>query len=315
MANVGKISIIKKEYEAGGMTFMNSLRQNGYQRPPGTKKTIFPYKENNGDYRTGLNELAAHVLSIPDKTLREDEQRRIKALRESLEFALQISLGPKSKYYNFASDSPIKVDPFKLGEDDALFDLNDPISAVTFAWVSVHPAVAPSLEAYNRGDVLADTQYFVNDDQAENKAVYDKKRILNDAIVKLNSLSSDRKKKIARLMELPYSDNTSDEVVYNALDSLIRTREMPSGPNKGRLPVDIFNSFVAMSSDTLDVQDLVDQAIKTNIYRYVKGKLKEGEHVAWQSKEELLDHMMDVKNQADRLELEKRIQINKLKEV
>lgn len=313
MAAIGKISMIKKEADPRIISLTNSLRSHGLQRFPGTYRTIFPYKENNDTYRTGLDENAAYIDRISDTNLREAEKSRVKKMRERLEKELKISLAPDSDYYRFNSKSTIKVEPFMLGGKDMVFDLSDPFQAITFAWLRVHPVIAPSMEAYLRGDVSSDTQYFVNDDEAEAKINYDKRKTINTAIGKLDAMSIEKRKKIARLMDLPYSDDTKEEVVYNGLDNLIRLNEMPSGAYKGKLPVRIFTELADLNSELLDVKDLVEQAFKNNIYRLNKGKVYEGELLYAPSQEDLIDSLLDPANQKDRLALEQKLKINKLK--
>lgn len=309
----GKISMIVREHDPMVVSFENSLRKYGYERAPGTKRIIFPFKENNGSYRTGLDEEALYIRRIPNKELREAEITRVKALRKELEDSTGIDLSPKSKYYNYASDLDVKVSGFKLTDSDSIFNLDDPHEAITFAWLRVHPAIAPSMESYLAGEVSPETQYFVNDDYVQMKTNYDKKKILNDAIVKLNALSIDKRKKIARLMDLPYSENTKEEAVYVGLNDLLHLREMPSGAYKGQTPIKIFNMLAELNSELLDVSDLVEQAFRGNIYRYKKGKVYEGEQLAFESKEELIDHLVDPKNQSDRMALETKLNVHKLK--
>jgi hypothetical protein len=313
MAQYGRISMIKKDPQPGVITLTNALRENGYQRFPGTGRLISPFKENNGTYRTGLDENALYIRNIIDPEVREAEKRRVGALRKKLEQEIGFSLAPDSDFYRFDSNSPQKAGFFKLTDKDSVFDLSDPFQAVTFAWLRVHPIIASSLEAYNRGEFLPETQYFVNDDEAEAKISYSKKKSLNDAIGKLNSLSLERRRKIGRLMDLPHTDDTMEQVVYNDIDNLLRLADMPSGAYKGQTPLKIFNMFVDLNAESLDVKDLIEQAFRSNIYRMKKGKVYEGEFVAFESKDDLFDHLIDEANQKDRLELEKKLKVNKLK--
>lgn len=314
MARIGKISMIKKDVEPSVQSIMNSYRMAGYPRPPGTGDIKYPYKENNGTYRTGLDPKAKYIQSIQSKELREAEIARVEALKEEYEQGLGIDLGPRSKAYNANSDSTTLLAPFKLTEKDMLFDLSDPYQGAIFAWLRVHPSIAPSLDAYISGDVSPDTLYYVNNDDAENGLVYNKKRKLNKAISTLQSLPIGKLRKVARLMDLPYSDDTLEQTIYNGVDDLLHMSEMPTGSNKGRTPVIVFTEYVELNSEMLDVQDIVSQAFKYNIYRLKKGgKVYEGEQIMWESKEDLVEHLLDPKNQSDRLALEKKLQINKLK--
>lgn len=311
MAKIGKISIIPKDY-GNTISLQNSLRQYGYNRFPGAAMTIFPSRQADGSYRTGLDENAKHIQALPKGEIRDAEIKRVRELRQKLEQALHTDLSSTSDYYKFSSNAEPKVSPFKLQQNN-IFNLDDPMQAVTFAWLSVHPAIAPSMDAYNRGDVSPDVEYFVNDDEVEAKMEYSKKKELNDAIGALNALSLERRKKIGRLMDLPFTEDTREETVYNNLDSLLRGREIQDGQHKGQSPLRIFNMYLSLSADALDVRDMVEQAIKNNLYRPKKGgKIFEGEILAWNSKEDMIEHLLDEKNQVDRLELEKKLKIKKL---
>lgn len=314
MGKIGKISEIPKEY-GNTISLQNSLRQNGYNRFPGASIMLLPYRQSDRSYRTGLDENARHIQLLPKGEIRDAEMKRVKELREKLEMALHTKLSPTSDYYNFTSQAEPRVSHYKMQKNN-LFDLDDPIQAVTFAWLSVHPAVAPSLEAYHRGDVSSDTEFFVNDDEVESKMEYSKKKELNDAIGALGAMSLEKRKKIGRLMELPFTDDAKEAVVYNALDNLLHTQTMGDGQHKGSSPLRVFNMYLSLSADALDVRDIVEQALKDNVYRIKKGgKVYEGELLLWESKEALIEHLLDTKNQADRLELEKKLKIKKLSSV
>lgn len=311
MAKIGKISAIPKEF-GNTISLQNSLRSLGYHRFPGAAMTLLPSRRADGSYRTGLDENDRRVQNLPKGEIRDAEIKRLTDTRKKLEAALHTELSPTSDYYKFSSNAEPKVSPFKL-QGNNIFDLDDAMQAVTFYWLSAHPAVAPSLHAYQSGEVSPEVEYFVNDDDFESKMEYNKKKELNDAIGALNSLSLERRKKIGRLMNLPFNEETREEVVYNNIDTLLRTREVTEGQHKGASPLKIFNMYLSLSADALDVRDMVEQAIKNNIYRVNKGgKVFEGEVMQWSSKEDMIEHLLDQANQVDRLELEKKLKIKKL---
>ena len=145
MAQFGRISMIKKAPQPGVNTLTNALRENDYQRFPGTARMIPPYRESNGKYRTGLDENALYIKNIVDPDIREGERRRVAELRKKLEAEVGFDLGPESDFYKFNSKSTNKAGFFKLTDKDSVFDLSDPFQAITFAWLRVHPIIASSL--------------------------------------------------------------------------------------------------------------------------------------------------------------------------
>lgn len=322
----GKIAPISKEYSNSFNSIDQQLAKNGYPRFPGTSEMLLPYKETSGRYRTGLDEDAPYL----DRLSKEDKEAEILRIREAktrLEKALNIPgiLSPTSPFYNISATAArlekefgnpnLKVNPVKLGTTDEIFNMGegDIMKEITWNWVKVHPRVAPSLDAYRRGDVPADIKYYVVDDEAETREVYSKKREVNQAIVAFENLTPTKKKQIARLMGLPVTESTKEENVYNLIDSQLKESEFRDGINKGYSPVKLFKEFIAMTDDRLKVKDLVEQAITHNVYRLAQGgKITEGGVSIAISKEELVTKLLDEKNQIDLIALEKKLQNKKI---
>jgi len=318
MSKLVKISTIPKKYSEG-KTFEWALAQKGWSRMPGTGVMLFPYKENDGKFRTALDPNSVVYTRIEDKAVRESKQAEAKRQLEKLEKATRLKLDGESGYYNFgynpkrADGSPaVTVNPFKLLDGDNIFDLDDPIQAVTYAWLSVHPRIASSLEAYNNGEYPADTEFYVKDEELEASIVYAKKREFNDAIVKFNSFSPDKKKKIARLCGLAVNDDTREEIVYNKVDEFLNQKEIQLGPFKGQNGLRIFKMYADLDDDSLYKKDLIEQAFTNQIFRLKKGKVYEGEQEIFKSREDLLDSLLDERNQEDVLALEKKLKLKKL---
>lgn len=314
---IAKISPIVKEFPQNGFkSFESSLSQAGLPRVPGTTAMKFPYKEANGKYRTGLDENATYLHNMSRED-RETEIERIRKDKARLESITGFDLGPTSQYYNYSANLPDdqKIQPIKLGTQDKFFDLNDPIQEIAWNWIKVHPTIAPSMQAFKRGDVHPDMcQYYVADDNVETLITFNKKKEINKAIVTFDSLEPTRKKKIARLMGLPVSDATSEEVVYNLMDSLLKDGEFKEGENKGGSTIHIFNDILKMSDERVHIKDLVNQAISFAIYRVKNGgKLYEGDSEVAKSKAEYVEYLLDDSNQEDLIALEKRLNVKKLK--
>lgn len=323
MGKVGRISVIPKDYDGAFPTMEKSLRQRGMSRAPGTTKMMLPFKELSGKYRTGLDENAKHLLRIEDESLRKAEQKKIKDLREKLQELTGLDLSATSEYYNYTSKKPgLHVQPVKLSDGDNIFNLNiddpkiDLVGVITYYWLSADPRIASSLAAYERGEYPHDTQYYVNDEDVESTLQYKKKKNSNDAIIKFDSWSLEKRRKIARLLDLPVSENTREEVVYNLVDNFLKSPQVSGGSHKGKDPIKIFTLYADLKDDLLYVKDIVEQAFRHQIYKEKKGgRVYEGELEVYRDKQELIDHLIDENNQEDLLELEKKLKVKKLAEV
>lgn len=316
---IGKISSIKKDYALSGMqTMQGELSKIGKSRIPGTGVFKFPYKEVDGTYRTGLDEKAAYISRIADPTERELEIKRVKELRIELEKALgNIDLSPTSKYWNAAlatsAYDTTHVHPVKLLDGDNYYDQSLPTQKLTFAWLRVHPTIASSLQAWERGEYPADTQFYIADDDIENQVIFKKKQLINKAIVKLDQMTPEKRKKVARQLGLPVTDDTVEHEIYNLIDNTLKQTEFKNGKHSGLDPVKVFTQYADMKENLLDVKDKVSQAIAHSIYRVRNGgKLYEGEHEVSKSEEEYIKYLMDDDHQEDLLILEQKLKTKKL---
>jgi len=319
MAKLGKISTIKREFNSSQLQTMDSnLAREGMTRIPGTGVIKYPYKEVDGQYRTGLDANASYIKRIQDPTERQLEIERVTKLREKLESLLgDIDLGPRSKFWNYglstSTTDETHVQPYKLLDGDNFFDLSIPFQEIAFSWLRVHPTIASSYQAWERGEYPADTQYYVVDEDIENAVVFKKKQLINKAIVKFDSMSPDKKKKIARVLGLSVTEDTKEEVVYNLVDNLLKQTEFKSGKYASLNPVEVFNRFADMKDDLLHVKDLVKQAVSHSIYRAKpNGKIYEGEYEVAHDEEELIKFLMDDDNQEDLITLEQKLKVKKI---
>ena len=314
MGKIGKVSTIKKQYNSSQLQTMDSnLANMGMTRIPGTGVFKYPYKELDGKYRTGLDPTAGYIKRIQDPTEKELEIERVTELRDKLQASLgDIDLGPRAKFWNYAlstgANDSLHVQPVKLLDGDNFFDLTQPLQELAFAWLRVHPTVASSYQAWERGEFPADTQFYIVNDDIENAIVYKKKQLINKAIIKFDSMSPEKKKKVARLLGLPVTDETKEEVVYNQVDSMLKQSEVKSGSFKGLNPVEVFNRFADMKENLLHIKDLIKQAIQHSIYRIKpSGKIYEGEYEVAMDEDELLKYLVDEDHQEDLIVLEKKL--------
>jgi hypothetical protein len=319
MGRIGKISTIKKEYlNSQFQTMQTGLAQKGMTRVPGTGVFKYPYKELDGRYRTGLDPDAAYIRRISDPTEREIEIERVKAAKERIEYALGgIDLGPRSSFWNYglstSTEDTLHVQPVKLIDGDNFFDIGIPMQELAFCWLRVHPTIASSYQAWERGEYPAETQFYVADDEIENAVLFKKKQLINKAITKFEDMTPEKRKKVARLLGLPVTDNSKEELVYNQVDNVLKQTEFKNGKYQGLNPVEVFNRFADMKDNLLHIKDLVKQAIHHSIYRVKpSGKIYEGEFEVAPDEEELVKYLADEDHQDDLLTLEQKLKSKKL---
>ncbi len=319
MGKIGKISTLKKEYNNSQLqTMQGGLAAKGMTRIPGTGVFKYPYKELDGRYRTGLDPEANYIRRIQDPTEKELEIERVTALREKLETALGgIDLGPRSSFWNYglstSSSDTLHVQPVKLLDGDNYFDLGQPLQELAFAWLRVHPTIASSYQAWERGEFSAETQFYVVDDEIESAVLFKKKQLINKAIIKFDAMTPEKKRKVARLLGLPVTDDTKEEMVYNQVDNLLKQTEFKAGKYQGLNPVEVFNRFADMKENLLHIKDLVKQAIAHSVYRVKpNGKITEGELEVAKDEEDLVKYLADEDNQDELLTLEGKLKSKKL---
>jgi hypothetical protein len=322
MGKTGKISTIKREYNSSQLQTMDSgLAQKGMTRIPGTGVFKYPYKELDGKYRTGLDPDAAYIRRIKDDTERELEIERVTALKAKLENEIgDIDLGPRSKFWNYglslSPDDQTHVQAVKLMDGDNYFDLSNAFQEIAFSWLRVHPTIASSHQAWERGEYPAETQFYVVDDEIENAVIFKKKQLINKAIVKFDSMTPEKKRKVARLLGLPVSEDSKEEVVYNLVDNVLKQTEFKNGKYSGLNPVEVFNRFADMKESLLHIKDLVKQAVAHSIYRIKpNGKVYEGEFEIAKDEEDLIKFLADDDNQDELLVLEGKLKTKKLASV
>ena len=321
MGKTGKISTIKREFNSSQLQTMQSgLAQRGLTRIPGTGVFKYPYKELDGQYRTGLDPNAAYIRRIADPTEREIEVERVTALRDKLELALNVDLSSRSKFWNYglstSTEDTMHVQPVKLIDGDNYFDLSVPYQELAFAWLRVHPTIASSYQAWERGEFPADTQFYVADDEIENAVLFKKKQLINKAIVKFDAMTPDKKRKVARLLGLPVTDDTKEEAVYNQVDNVLKQTEFKNGKYQGLNPIEVFNRFADMKENLLHIKDLVKQALTHSVYRLKpNGKIYEGEFEVAKDEEDLVKFLADDDNQDELITLEQKVKSKKLASV
>ncbi len=308
MGKVGIIAVIPKDYSEKDSPFEAALKRNGYSRVPGTANYIFPYKDVDNKYRTGLDPEAGHV-----KRIRDEQERavKIKQIEADIKF-IKASLGddfdisPRSKYYNYSLNTgntdELHVHPVKLKDGDNYFNLDNPKELLTFRWLSSHPTIASSYEDYLAGKYAADTMFYVKETEVEEEIKYRKKQAVNKAIAKLAALSVEKQKKVARMLGLGVGDTTLPTQIYNMLDEHIQ---------RGERALEQFHAFADMNDELLYIKDLLEQALYHQVFREARaGKIEEGGQLIGESKEDVVEWLM--KDQKELLALEQKVKAKRI---
>jgi hypothetical protein len=308
MGRIVKISPIEKTYNANFKTLESSLAARGYVRSPGTKRYLMPSIEADGRYRTGLDKEAQYLQSLSQEERKAELEFIDQSLAKLKAHYPHTDFGPRSKVWNAFSDATPRISHIPLGNEPIILNPDvTPLDLLNYCWIRVNRDIARSLESFNRGE-CSDCQYYIANDEAENRALYSKKKQINKAIVTFEELSPTKRKQIARLMGLPVGDSTTEEAVYNMVDNTLKTPEFDSGEYKSLSTLIVFNDLIKMSDDRLRVRDLVEQAIRHNIYRKGTGdKIQEGSETVAASRDQLVEFLLDDKNQNDLLALELRV--------
>lgn len=316
MGRIGKISPIKKEYsKEAGQSLGSSLSDKGMTMFPLTIKGMVPYKEKNGSYRTGLDPDALYIKKMsPDEA--EIERSRVKALYDELTEATGLDLSPKSPYYDdmFSSTSfngEDRAQYVKLQDAPNVFNLDVPQHAITFAWLRVHPEIAPSFAAFEGGvsthrcPRISQCQFFVDDVDFQTEVSYKQNIVIDKAINSLINMSPTRQLKVAKLLSLPVSYNSKPELIYNELTKYIKETS-----TKGRKTTNVatFNTIAQMADENLELKFKIKEALDFNVYRRGKGgKIYEGETLVGDDEDDLVDYFTGPKHQDEYLALQKKI--------
>lgn len=306
---IGKISSVKKQGSINHKTLSGSLQSHGYTRQPGTLFRIPPYKEVGGKYRTGLDPNAQYINAMPEEE-REMEREKVKGLLEEAELHFAgIDLSPTSSFYKDMMKRWGQPDvcPYaELQDGDTIFDLTDPRKLITYAYLRVHPQIAPSGQALMSGK-YAKANYYVNDYDVETAVNYKKKSKISKAIAFLEKITVDKRKKIARQLGLPATDNTSEMAVYDLLFDYIQASTVAKTASN----VDLFTNFMTMKDEHLEIRDLIKEGITYNVYRKVKGVIYHGEVKMGANEQEVAEHLSNPKNQEDLIALQEAIRLKK----
>lgn len=259
-------------------TLDGSLYRQGYAFIPGTGRKYYPRTDSRGVIRTGLNPNSVKIQSIPDPKVREQERARIEALKAHYEFMVGESLDPDSTFYD-----QIKESGYTLEDKDNIFNMSNPLQAITFFWLMETEQIAPSKDAIESGEFNSNNiRFYVHDSDIESKMAFERKKKINSAIAALDGMSETKRRKIQILLGLGIPNTASNEDVYNALDEYLRTPASALQTD----PIVNFNRIMSYSDAIINVKTLIKDLVAYNVVRVQGSIVYEGEHVWAKSLEE-----------------------------
>lgn len=307
-----KISTIKRK-GLDPNSVSAQLQKHGFTRTPGAIVRMQPFKEIDGSYRTGIDPNALYIKRIVNETEREQEIARVTSFRDKLAVMLPTTdLSSRSDFYAKMFDSQMgestRCPVAKLIDGDNLFNLDDPWALIVYAYLRVHPEIAPSMREVDAG-FYTKAKYYVNDEEIEDEIAYKLKKDINTAIGLLESMSLVKLKRIGRQLGEAFTDDTSEATVYARLDSYIKASE----ELKTRNNASKFIEFSRISDENLVIQDTVKQALAYGVLRRNRaGELFRGKAFFAKDEKEAAAYLSSVENQADYDSIVEELRIKKV---
>lgn len=311
MNKIGKISVKRHKKTAGGNTMRDSLTGAGLNRIPNAIVPWTPFKELDGSYRTGLDVNAPYIRRMEPEQ-RETEVRIVKELREKAEeFFGSIDLSSRADFYtkmfeNYGRDGVCT--PWHMKDGDNLFNMSNPLHLITYAWLRVHPFVAPSGAALSNGK-YANCKYYVNDYDVETSNNFNTKSRITDALRELSSLAPTRLRQISRQCGFSVTDVDTEESVFVRLYDFIN-EAATTGVNTN---LRLFEAVTGLTQEDLDVRDVIKQGFIYGVFRNFKNAIYRGETRVAANEDELLANLTGMDNEDDFLGVEQELKVKRSK--
>jgi hypothetical protein len=272
------------------------LELEGRSKFPGCVDIIQPAIGMDGRWKTGLDEHALSIVMMTDSEARTAKQAEIIAERESLERVLNADLSATSKYWESFF---VEVNP------NVPLNLANPLDRVRYHVISVCDGVAPNLKAAGMME-YRDAKYYISREFEEVGDRLESKKRYNLAATEFVKLmeSPDRAVLVGRYLDLPVSNNTPPDNIYeifqNALDA-----------DKATGFVNRFLAAVSKSPEELNIKLIFSDATKYNVIRYNQGLYQRGQITLGKSPEEAVRWLTDVTNSGELLSIQEEIDIKR----
>lgn len=307
MNNIRKITTVKRKSNAKGGSIRDSLLKEGLSRIPGARMLLTPWKEENGQYRTGLDEDALYLRRLTQEQ-KESELSVIKMLKEKANDLFPgIDLSPRAPFYtdifkHYEKENVGKT--VKMKDGDNLFNLDKAYDLIAYAWLRVHPFVAPSGLLVNTGE-YSRCDYYVNDIDVEIETKFKIQTRIATAIASLSAMNPSRLRKIARQCGFAVTEVDKQEPIFVKMYEFINESMGANKSNNLRL----FESVDGLTQEALDIRDIVKRGFVYGVFKNFKQAVFQGDTRVAANEDELLEKLTDTNNQDMLLNVQQELKI------
>lgn len=281
---MSNIRIIKpySRTQTTDITLSGALAREGRTKAPGTSYGVTPALDAKKNVITGIDENALSLFKIEDKATRDIEIARLKSIREKLEAELNESLSPTSAFWTDPDEGMVNV-PYYLKDGENVFDLNNPIHAVNYYWLSQLPIIAPSLEEVESGKLDPSTiAFYIYETDVQVSKDFQRKKKINEVVAILNGLGPVEIKKVAFLLNMKMPEKSTYEEIYNVIDTFLH-QDKKFGTSD---PIKEFERVAGYTPEILNIKLLIKQLLDERILRTSGNSIMEASNVVAKSMED-----------------------------
>lgn len=291
MTLLGEVINIKEN--ANPVRFNLGLEQEGRSKFPNCFDIIQPGKGRDGRWKTGLDEDAISILSIKDAAYRGELREKVKAERESLESVTGFDLSGRSSFWD---DYFIEVNPKKP------LNLSNPTDRIRYHVLMASGEIAPNLKETANADYFNAKYYLSRKHEDVSEKLAKKKRYNESAAALIDLMKTpDKAILIGRYLNLPVSNNTPYDNMYDAFQSYLDSDEKIGS-------IDKFMRALTKPVEELSIKLIFDDGLKYNVIRLRDGYYQRGNITYGKSIKEAIEFFTDVKNSGELLSVQDEVE-------
>lgn len=289
MNNIRKITTVKRKSNAKGGSIRDSLLKEGLSRIPGARMLLTPWKEENGQYRTGLDEDGLYLRRLTPEQ-KESELKVIGMLKEKAKDLFPgVDLSPRAPFYtdifkHYEKENVGKT--VRMKDGDNLFNLDKAYDLIAYAWLRVHPFVAPSGLLVNTGE-YSRCDYYVNDIDVEVETKFKMQTRIATAIASLSAMNPTRLRQIARQCGFAVTEVDKQEPIFVKMYEFINESMGASKSNN----LTLFESVNGLKQEALDIRDIMKRGFVYGVFKNFKQAIYQGDTRVAANEDELLSIM------------------------
>lgn len=272
------------------------LEKEGRSKMPNCVDIIQPAKGLDGRWKTGLDEYAVSVTSIPDSKEREKKIKEIKQEREELERLLNQDLSGTSKFWETFF---IEINP------KVPLNLDIPLDRVKYRCILESDAVSPS-KRESLDIKYKDAKYYVSREFEEVGDRVAKKKRYAEAVAELLKLmkSPDKAILIGKYLDLAVSNNMPQDNLFDTLQLYI---DDDSKVNS----VERFLAATQKTPEELSIKLLYSDAIQFRVIRYNEGLYQRGAITLGKNPDEVVAWLSNPTHSGELLSIQEEVELKR----